>query len=62
MAESDNVIREGKAKIFLNENIFYNPVQEFNRDMRYIWMHTSAKLVQLDVIFNFIFHILAWLR
>lgn len=31
------VISEGEAEILLLEkNVFYNPVQEFNRDLRYI--------------------------
>lgn len=34
MNTEHDVIVEGKAKIFTNDNIFYNPVQEFNRDMR----------------------------
>ena len=30
------VINEGKAKILIvDKNVFYNPVQEFNRDLRY---------------------------
>jgi tRNA G26 N,N-dimethylase Trm1 len=34
-----NVIAEGKAKILLSSagHVFYNPVQEFNRDLRCIW-------------------------
>ena len=34
--EVENVIREGKAEVHLlsNKNVFYNPVQEFNRDLR----------------------------
>lgn len=31
---ADTVVTEGKAKIFTDSNIFYNPVQEFNRDIR----------------------------
>jgi tRNA G26 N,N-dimethylase Trm1 len=32
------VIIEGKAELLLSvsRNVFYNPVQEFNRDLRYI--------------------------
>jgi tRNA G26 N,N-dimethylase Trm1 len=32
------VIIEGKAELLLSSsrNVFYNPVQEFNRDLRYI--------------------------
>lgn len=32
----DNVIREGKTKILKNKDVFYNKVQEFNRDLRYV--------------------------
>ena len=31
--QQDKIITEGKAKIFFPKNVFYNPVQEFNRDM-----------------------------
>lgn len=32
-----SVIKEGQAEILVYEtkNVFYNPVQEFNRDLRY---------------------------
>ena len=32
------VITEGKAEVLLSSarNVFYNPVQEFNRDLRYV--------------------------
>jgi tRNA G26 N,N-dimethylase Trm1 len=32
------VITEGKAEVLLSSagNVFYNPVQEFNRDLRYM--------------------------
>lgn len=34
--KNPDVITEGKAEILLLEkNVFYNPVQEFNRDLRY---------------------------
>lgn len=31
---SEEVIVEGKAKIFKRPGVFYNKVQEFNRDLR----------------------------
>jgi tRNA G26 N,N-dimethylase Trm1 len=33
-----NIISEGKAEILLSSarHVFYNPVQEFNRDLRYV--------------------------
>lgn len=32
------VVAEGKAEVLLSSarNVFYNPVQEFNRDLRYV--------------------------
>lgn len=34
---SSGKIVEGKAEILVSEtNVFYNPVQEFNRDLRYV--------------------------
>lgn len=32
------VITEGKAEVLIysSKNVFYNPVQEFNRDLRYV--------------------------
>lgn len=37
-------IREGKAKICVpgTSKVFYNPVQEFNRDLRYNYMLMST--------------------
>lgn len=33
--EESVVVREGKAEILVDKkNVFYNPVQEFNRDLR----------------------------
>jgi tRNA G26 N,N-dimethylase Trm1 len=36
------VLTEGKAELLLSSsrNVFYNPVQEFNRDLRYILSKT----------------------
>lgn len=36
---ANNVIREGKAEIFTSSanKVFYNPVQEFNRDLRFVY-------------------------
>ena len=35
-SKNQNVIKEGKAEIRIPgmKNVFYNPVQEFNRDLR----------------------------
>jgi tRNA G26 N,N-dimethylase Trm1 len=47
------VIAEGKAEVLLSSarNVFYNPVQEFNRDLRYVhywllhWVLEQNKLI-----------------
>lgn len=33
--KDENIIKEGKTKILKNKDVFYNKVQEFNRDLRY---------------------------
>lgn len=33
MTEDYNIIKEGKAEVKFASNVFYNPVQEFNRDL-----------------------------
>ena len=45
MDQNDHVeIKEGQARIlFPNSNqVFYNPVQEFNRDLRYAIVNNSS--------------------
>lgn len=39
-------IREGKAKICVPgaSKVFYNPVQEFNRDLRYVYLYDMFKI------------------
>lgn len=34
MGENEQTISEGLAKVKTSGNVFYNPVQEFNRDLR----------------------------
>lgn len=35
-SDESHVIKEGKAEILVaDKKVFYNPVQEFNRDLRY---------------------------
>lgn len=47
--ESQKIIKEGKAEILvLEKNVFYNPVQEFNRDLRYVYF--SLLLVRYEEI------------
>ena len=43
-AESPYVVREGKAEIHFKSksDAFYNPVQEFNRDMRWVFNRHSV--------------------
>lgn len=32
-----SIVREGKAEILVSDKkVFYNPVQEFNRDLRFV--------------------------
>jgi tRNA (guanine26-N2/guanine27-N2)-dimethyltransferase len=40
-----NLISEGKAKAYFpkNENVFYNPIQEFNRDLSIAVLNTYTK-------------------
>ena len=42
--ESPYVVREGKAEIHFKSksDAFYNPVQEFNRDMRWVFNRHSV--------------------
>lgn len=40
---SEEVIVEGKAKIFKRPGVFYNKVQEFNRDLSVLAVHTYLK-------------------
>ena len=45
---SDNTVTEGKATVFTPKSVFYNPVQEFNRDLTIavISLHAKQHLVQ----------------
>ena len=42
-ANDDNTVREGKAEIFSPPHVFYNPVQEFNRDLTIAVISEFAK-------------------
>jgi hypothetical protein len=51
------VIAEGKAEVLLSSarNVFYNPVQEFNRDLRYVhyWLwHWALDTGQTNFLLN----------
>ena len=51
------VIAEGKAEVLLSSarNVFYNPVQEFNRDLRYVqyWLwHWALETGQTNFLLN----------
>lgn len=35
--ETEQLITEGQAKVKTAGNVFYNPVQEFNRDLRLVY-------------------------
>ncbi|XP_058452414.1 tRNA (guanine(26)-N(2))-dimethyltransferase [Malaya genurostris] len=41
-------IREGSAEIFASEHVFYNPVQEFNRDLSICVLSTFSRLYQKE--------------
>ena len=42
--KNTNILKEGKAEILIEEkNVFYNPVQEFNRDLRYVLIIIKRK-------------------
>ena len=42
--EDGKLAREGKAEVFLPSSVFYNPVQEFNRDLTISVIRENAKL------------------
>jgi tRNA G26 N,N-dimethylase Trm1 len=44
-SEKETIV-EGKAELLLSlsKNVFYNPVQEFNRDLRYILFEMCLRL------------------
>ena len=51
---NDNIISEGKAKIRNPKNVFYNPVQEFNRDLTVLVATrlASRKAIHQPIIFK----------
>ena len=42
--DDGKLAREGKAEVFLPSSVFYNPVQEFNRDLTVSVIRENAKL------------------
>lgn len=49
MGEEKNVIKEGKAEILVHDKkVFYNPVQEFNRDLSIAVLTTYAHSLQKE--------------
>lgn len=44
--KNNEYIEEGCAEILSNGNVFYNPVQEFNRDLSILVINTYSKQVQ----------------
>ena len=54
MAEGDiktgslKTIREGSAEILVAEHVFYNPVQEFNRDLSICVLTTFSRIYQRE--------------
>ncbi|XP_064649404.1 tRNA (guanine(26)-N(2))-dimethyltransferase-like [Lineus longissimus] len=41
--EEVNIVREGKAEVYFQKSVFYNPVQEFNRDLTINVVNEFAK-------------------
>ena len=41
--KADNIVKEGKAEVFSPPHVFYNPVQEFNRDLTIAVVSEFAK-------------------
>uniref|UniRef100_A0A182P4Q4 tRNA (guanine(26)-N(2))-dimethyltransferase n=1 Tax=Anopheles epiroticus TaxID=199890 RepID=A0A182P4Q4_9DIPT len=56
MAESDKkpgplkTIREGSAEILVADHVFYNPVQEFNRDLSICVLTTFSRIYQREKV------------
>ncbi|XP_058824535.1 tRNA (guanine(26)-N(2))-dimethyltransferase [Topomyia yanbarensis] len=46
--QSLKTIREGSAEILVSEHVFYNPVQEFNRDLSICVLSTFSRLYQQE--------------
>ncbi|XP_055634068.1 tRNA (guanine(26)-N(2))-dimethyltransferase [Toxorhynchites rutilus septentrionalis] len=46
--ESFKTIHEGSAEILVEEHVFYNPVQEFNRDLSICVLSTFSRIVQRE--------------
>lgn len=42
-------ISEGKADVYLPKNVFYNPVQEFNRDLSILVISEYEKVLREEV-------------
>lgn len=49
--DNEQTITEGFATVKTQGNVFYNPVQEFNRDLRYL-TNNSSLLINLVNINN----------
>lgn len=41
-------IKEGTAEILVEGHVFYNPVQEFNRDISICVLNTFSKIYQVE--------------
>lgn len=46
--EKLKTIREGSAEILVAEHVFYNPVQEFNRDLSISVLSTFSRIYQRE--------------
>lgn len=47
--EEPKYIVEGSARIFEEGNVFYNPVQEFNRDISILALNTFIEIFKQDL-------------
>lgn len=52
-SDESHVIKEGKAEIIVaDKKVFYNPVQEFNRDLRYIlFLYCLLQVIKIFKVF-----------
>ena len=50
MAANEKSIREGLAEVYLPDSVFYNPVQEFNRDLTIAVIREYTKTINSDTL------------
>lgn len=52
MEKEKSIIQEGKAKLYVDNEVFYNPIQCFNRDMSVLVAITVAEDMQREYCMN----------